>query len=164
MIPPNLAIITLLLFSLFSQSALAQHLFPEKYYRCNIAGMTLEQDTAKAKKDPSEFIELFTSSTPEATRRRLEGRLTMQIVVYQDGSNCLLSVENNTTVTTEDLGLKTMIDKKLRWFPHKDLYISTIVELTFDGAGEVVYRRLGFDFDRGLHELKYAGALNIPKD
>ncbi len=140
-----------------STIATSQHFYPEKFTKCNTSVLKPESDTATVKKDPAEFVELFKSLTPEPLLRKIKGIMSLQIIVYQDGSNCLLSILNETNISSDELGLKEMIDNHLTWQPHDELPISAVIELTFK-KGKVNYRRMGVDLNKGWHELKNAGA------
>lgn len=152
----NIKFITTLILSCITAFANAQALFPEVYKGCNTAAFILESDTAKITKDPNEIAKLLIENISEEQMRKLEGRITMQIIVYSDGSNCLFSIENQSNIDSNQLSLKSIFDNKLFWQKHDELPISVLIELYFN-KGKLNYRRLGVSTKKGLHELYNAG-------
>ncbi len=147
---------TILFFSCLTTFVNAQALFPEVYKGCNTATMTLESDTATITKEPKEIANLLIDNISEQVMRKLAGRITMQIIVYSDGSNCVFSIENESNIDSKELNLKPIFDNNLSWNTHDQLPISVLIELDFN-KGKLNYRRLGVSTEKGLHELYNAG-------
>jgi len=142
-----------LLFSIFliGITAQAQHLFPEKFKGCNTDMFSMESDTTNAKISGKNFIDIIVSGFDEETKSKIEGVLTMQIIVDLEGKSCLLSLENGTTIRTKKLNLKKTIDGLLLW-SKPTVKVSPIVQLSFSDH-KVGFTRLGLNGKKGLHEL-----------
>lgn len=143
--------IVLIILCLMPSLIFGQHLFPEKFKGCITDQFALESDTAKAKILSTDFIHAVTGDFDEKTMSKIEGLLTMQILVDLDGNSCLLSVENKTNFTAAKLKLKENIDKKLVWGKPSEK-VSAIIVLEFH-QGTVTYKRLGLNGNTGWHTI-----------
>jgi hypothetical protein len=142
----------LILLHLFSQSIYAQYLFEKKYEGCNTSSFALESDSATAKVSDNEIMRIIATSIDSKSIRKISGYLLLQILVNEDGSSCLLSLENKTNVKTKKLNLKEAIDDQLKWSPI-DKKVSAIVSVKFINQS-IGIKRLGFNGFTGIHELK----------
>lgn len=128
-----------------------QHLFEEKFNGCITNQFALESDSVDAKMAPVDFINTIINGVDEKVLSKIEGVLKLQIIVDTDGRSCLLSVGNETNVTTSKLKLKKNIDSLLIWGAPSQK-VSPIVFLKFKD-GKVTYKRMGVNGNTGWHEL-----------
>ena len=142
-------IIVLFLFVL-SGNSFAQHIFPTKFSGCNTDMFSLENDTITAVIDETKFIEAFMIHYGEGVNL-IRGELMLQVLVELDGSSCLLSMENKTTVSTKKLNLKSWIDNDIKWNKPAEK-VSAIIKLVFTEKG-IKYFRYGTG-KNGWHLLK----------
>lgn len=146
-IPIFLAIVLILSLRCYSQN-----LFPEKFKGCNTDQFALESDSASARISHSELISIIASGFDEGVRNKLEGSLTLQILVDLEGKSCLISVKNDTNTKTKKLKLKETIDNNLVW-NKPSMKVAAVVVLKFDSNG-IKMKRLGMNGKTGVHELK----------
>jgi len=145
----------LLFFSLASFYLYSQNVYKEKFEDCSTKKFALESETETAKKDKNALIKLITQNIPENIQKKLRGKLKLQIIVYKDGTSCLLSYENSTTVNTDQLKIekiKDIVDSKLVWI-NENKNVSALIELQFKKK-KIVLKRYGMNAKSGWHELK----------
>jgi hypothetical protein len=140
----------LMLLLVLSQNLFAQNIFPEEFPRCNTDMFSLEMDTMTALIDETKFLEDLKNHIGEGYKE-IRGALMLQIIVELDGSSCLLSIENKTTVTTKKLNLKSWVDEQIKWNKLTEK-VSVIIKLDFTKSG-VNYTRYGTG-KQGWHILK----------
>jgi hypothetical protein len=140
-----------LLIFLIGSIAHAQHIFPEKFLRCNTDRFALEHETIIARIDHKKLIAVIRNGIDKTPKPKVWGRLSLQIVVDLEGKSCLLSMYNQTTLLPAQFDLKKDIDDNLVWDKPAQ-QVSAIVVLDFYGRRTTV-KRLGFDADTGWHEL-----------
>ena len=103
----------------------------------------------------NKLIEFITSIIPDEVRDKIKGTLKLQIIVYKDGTSCLLSYENETNIKSKNLKImtvKNLVDSKLVWTNGLE-NVAALVEIKFKKKG-VLLKRLGMDGISGWHELK----------
>lgn len=142
----------LFLFILFSQSIYSQHLFDKKYHGCNTNVFALESDSVTAKVSDNEIMRIIANSIDAKSISKIRGGLLLQILVNEDGTSCLLSLENKTNIKTKKLKIKESIDNQLKWSPI-DKKVAAIVSVKFINQG-IGIKRLGFNGFTGIHELR----------
>jgi hypothetical protein len=140
-----------LLILLICSIAHAQHIFPEKFFRCNADRFALEHETIIARIDQKKLIEVIRNGIDKTPKPKVWGRLSLQIVVDLEGKSCLLSMYNQTTLLPAQFDLKKDIDDNLVWEKPAQ-QVSVLVVLDFYGRRTTV-KRIGFDADTGWHEL-----------
>ncbi|GAA0871527.1 hypothetical protein GCM10009117_06730 [Gangjinia marincola] len=135
----------------------AQDLLPIAFEDCEIRDFIIENDVEVARKDPEAIKKIIVEHLNPRARKKLRGELMFQILVYQGGRSCLLSVDNDTKFNKDELDLETVkfaIDELLLWEDVEDKNVSAMVLLKFKRRGKVTLRRLGIGPDRDVHELK----------
>ncbi len=141
----------LVLLSLAPFFLFGQHLFKEKFQDYITDQFALESDSADAKMNALDFINTIIIGIGEKTLAKVEGIIKLQVLVDMDGRSCLLSIENETNVSSAKLNLKKNIDEKLIWGkPTKK--VSPLIFLRFKD-GKVGYKRMGLNGNTGLHEI-----------
>lgn len=129
----------------------AQNIFPEKFQDCNTDQFALESDTTIARISDDEFISIVIKSFSKKTKQKINGILSMQIIVDLDGKSCLLSIENKTNISSSKLNLKNTIDNHLIWNkPTKK--VAAIVILNFSD-NNISLKRFGLNGNIGWHEI-----------
>ncbi|RZJ71383.1 hypothetical protein [Flavobacterium sp.] len=133
--------------------AKAQNIYPTKFAGCNTDHFTIESKVESAKIEQSELIKVVSEAIGSEKMAKIEGILMLQIIVGKDGKSCLISLDNKTTIPTEELKIKDMIDSKLVWkvAPEK---LSTMISLRFSSGKIKEIKRYGLHGDLGFHELK----------
>lgn len=137
----------LFLFSVFFLELKAQNVFPEKFEGCDTKMFALESDTTEARICNRHFMDVFMESLSEEVKNSISGRLGLQIIVYKDGSSCLLSVDNGTNIPTNQLIFKESIDNELNWEAPSRI-VSAIVVINFEQAATRI-QRYGNNSKRG---------------
>ncbi len=132
--------------------AKTQNIFPEAFLDCDTEQFALESDTTNARISGQVLIDVITKDFSRKTRNSISGRLALQIIVYMDGRSCLLSMENDTNISSDKLKIKPAIDNELKWeVPTK--VVSAIVMLHFD-KNDIRVQRFGMNTKRGgWHEI-----------
>lgn len=130
---------------------LGQNIFSEVFPGCNTDRFSLESDSTTAKITDEKLVSIITSAFPEKVKNKIEGSLTLQIIVDYDGSSCLLSVKNETNIKTKKLNLKETIKNNLKW-KIDNKKVSAIVLLLFEDK-TVKVLRLGMNANKGVHVL-----------
>ncbi len=143
-------LLPLLIFLICSVSH-AQHIFPEKFFRCNTDQFALEHETIIARIDKKKMIEVIRNGMDKTPKPKVWGRLSLQIVVDLEGNSCLLSMHNQTTLLPAQFDLKKDIDDKLVWEKPAQK-VSALVVLDFYGRRTTV-KRIGLDANTGWHEI-----------
>lgn len=144
----------LTIFSLLTITVTAQNIYPEVLEGCDTARFALESKEETAKKPKSLLIGFVTDNLAQE-KDQIRGELYLQIIVYKDGSSCLLSVENKTNFSSEELNiakLKKNIDEELKWENGVE-NIAALVVLNFQ-KDKILLKRIGMHGDLGWHELK----------
>ncbi|OWW24540.1 hypothetical protein B4Q04_14580 [Zobellia sp. OII3] len=142
--------IVIILLILSANQIYCQNIFTEKFDLCNTTYFETESDSVLAK-PISDFVNVIATNLNDDKVKTIRGILSLQIIVDEDGRSCLLSVENNTNIETDELFLKTSIDDNLLW--HKlNRQVSVIVAIKFYG-NEVEIKRIGISKEKGFHEL-----------
>ena len=142
----------LILLLLSGYNTFSQHLFTKKYDGCDTKTFSLESDSVTAKVSDRVIMDIVASAIDPKAITKISGDLLLQILVNEDGSSCLLSLENRTNVRTKKLNLKEAIDQQLTWSPI-DEKVSAIVSLKFVDQN-IGMKRLGVNGHTGIHELK----------
>lgn len=143
----------IILFIFISSNLLSQHILEIKYEGCDTQEFGMEgKDTTEVKISSLKFLEVFVSTLDEEDIEDIEGVLTFQIIVYMDGSSCLISARNETNLKTELLINKEVLDTELEWEKPKE-NTCAMIQLVFRD-GNVKYSRLGSNMKRGWYILK----------
>ena len=147
-------IFTLIFSSLIFFSSFGQNIYPNKFEGCNTEQFGLESESIIAKKDKEFIAELIIQNINEKIRKDIRGILKIQVIAYEDKSSCMISYDNATNFSDEKLGIgeiKKIIDKDLIW-DNVEETVSPMIELYFL-IGEVKVKRIGFNGNKGKHEL-----------
>lgn len=128
----------------------AQHIFPEKFGGCNTDRFALESDSIRAKIQDEKLLTVLFASFDNKTRTRIRGTLSLQIIVDTEGNSCLISLKNETNISTKKFNLKQNIDSDLKWNKLQER-VAAVVVFRFDDKG-VKFKRLG-NAKKGVHEL-----------
>lgn len=129
----------------------AQELFPEKYNDCVSDRFSLEKDTSQVKVDISRFINKFQEKIGSKLFKKLNGELSLQIIIDTLGNPCLMSTENKTNVSSVKLQLKAFIDESRFWSsPHEKIAVLLILNFTDHG---VLWLRRGYGYN-GWQDIK----------
>lgn len=120
----------------------AQNLFPLKIEGCQTDKFELEKDSIKANIGTRKFIDIICSNLNSEDLSRIKGVLKVQIIVYKDGSSCLISFDNKTNIKTSKFNLKKTIDEKVKWETKSDEKISPLIILNFSKKS-ILFRRIG---------------------
>lgn len=148
-------ILSTLLFLVFCNISLAQHWYDVHLDSCNTARFALESKTETARINPDTLKDFFLENSKIKELKKLKGILRLQIIVYSDGTSCLLSYTNDTNKTPEEIGiinLKEAINNKLKWNIEEES-VSVFLEIKFK-KNKLSFTRLGFDANLGRHRLK----------
>src|SRR5699024_7018521 len=99
-----------------------------------------------------DFLDVFSESLDAEVIKEIKGILFLQILVDEKGKSCLISVENNTNISTEKLYLKEMVNERLFWQRPEE---KTSVMLGLNFREEFVnYIRVGLDAGKGVHPIE----------
>lgn len=145
-------IVFILLLAFYSLTANAQNIYPEKFAGCNTDRFALEKDSIRTKIDMKYFINTLLSGIDAKNREKLSGALSLQIIVDTDGHSCLISIENETNISTDKLNLKATIDNSLIWQKPKQK-VSPMLMLKFNPVS-VQYKRIGMNGKAGLYLIE----------
>lgn len=142
----------LLLVVFYTLTGKAQNVYPEKFTGCNTDQFALESDSITGKIDMKYFIKTILSGVDEHNREKLSGILSLQIIIDSDGRSCLMSIENKTNVSSEELNLKETIDNSLIWQKPRQK-VSPMIMLKFNPTS-VQYKRIGMNANKGMHLIE----------
>lgn len=148
-------ILSTLLFLVFCNISFAQHWYDVHLDPCNTERFALESKTETARINPDTLKDFFLENSKIKELKKLKGILRLQIIVYSDGTSCLLSYTNDTNKTPEEIGiinLKEAISKELKW-NIEDESVSVFLEVKFK-KNKLSFNRLGFDANLGRHRLR----------
>lgn len=109
-------ILSILLVLVFISKSQSQHLYPEKFNNCAVKAFCLDCGDEKAKV-PNTILNEITKSLNKAAFLKTQGTIEAQIIIFEDGKHCLLSVKNNTSTPTKKLGLENAVNKTSSWTP-----------------------------------------------
>ena len=133
-------------FFFFNSNCKAQNVYPEKFSGCITDHFALEKDSLVGKTDINQLIKIVLSSLDDKSKSKIEGVLSLQIIVNLDGSSCLISMKNETNIKSSKFKLKDVIDT-IKWeIPIKK--ISPLIQLKFN-PNSIQYRRLGINGNKG---------------
>ncbi|MDP5099802.1 MAG: hypothetical protein NWQ09_00610 [Nonlabens sp.] len=138
-----------------SLNVLGQNIYPEKIEGCNTELFSLESKTPNAKKSNSSIASVIAKAIDKKVLKKTNGVLKIQVIAYEDYSSCMYSYENRTNMLDQELNMvaiKQAIDEQLIWDSVYET-CSPMIELYFK-KGKIRVRRMGFDGNDGLHELK----------
>lgn len=147
-----LVIITILI--LHPVNSFGQNIYPEKLEGCNTKHFGLEKDTATAKKPNTFLSELLVKTIDKNILDELRGILKIQVIAFTDGSSCMISYENATNKSAEEINIlkiKNTIDSNLVW-DSVDKTVSPMIEFYFL-YDKIQVKRMGFGGNKGMHEL-----------
>ena len=145
-------ILSLLVFLAFQAPLFSQNIFEEKFEGCNTDHFVMESDSISVRLKGAGLLEILEDNFDENVVKKIQGDLTLQVLVDLQGNSCLLSIENKTNIATESLNIKEIIDNKLKWYkPSKKT--SPILAIRFSGAAAEVVR-IGLNGKKGFHQLK----------
>jgi hypothetical protein len=128
-----------------STISFSQEIFSQKYSDCASGIFSLEKDTADSKLNRRSFATLFKEKIGTEKFKKIEGILSLQIIIDTTGNPCLMSVENKTNFKSEDLKLRDIINSGMVWSkPHKRVSVLLMLKFTDDN---VLFRRIGYGYN-----------------
>ena len=134
------------IFFISETEVFSQHIFPVVYTNCNTDYFALERDKALAAIDDAQFLSVITRNLNDRARSKIKGNISLQIMVDQLGNSCLISLKNETNISTRKLNLKTAIDENLKWeMPDKKVSVIALVRFKDDGTTELLRLGVGKD-------------------
>lgn len=129
----------------------SQNLLEETFKGCDTEKFVIESDSISI--HPIEdFLDVFSENIDIEIIKEIQGVLFLQILVDKEGKSCLISVDNQTNVPTNQLYLKEMVDERLFWQRPKEK-ISVMFGLNFQDEF-VNYVRVGLDANKGFHPIE----------
>ena len=134
----------------FSLNTFAQDIFEKKFENCDTEKFVMERNTISVKQK-TDFVNILATNFDKKTVKEIRGLLSLQVIVNEEGGSCLLSIDNETNIRTEDLNLKMIIDNEVKWYKPKEK-TSVILAIKFYG-NEVELKRIGLSSEKGFHEL-----------
>ncbi|PKO99296.1 MAG: hypothetical protein CVU03_02380 [Bacteroidetes bacterium HGW-Bacteroidetes-2] len=134
----------------FSLNTFAQDIFEKKFENCDTEKFVMESNTISVKQK-TDFVNILATNFDKKTVKEIRGLLSLQVIVNEEGGSCLLSIDNETNIRTEDLNLKMIIDNEVKWYKPKEK-TSVILAIKFYG-NEVELKRIGLSSEKGFHEL-----------
>jgi hypothetical protein len=150
-----------------------QNLYPEKFESCKLSRFCLDCGEPKAELPENGLQFLINNLNPKALKK-INGEITLQILVDTLGNSCLMSAENKTNISVKKLDIENAVNSMPNWKPARKkgkLSNSSIsIELIFKD-GKVSFRRLDFDFSKntnfksvGTSEIKGSKEKNLTVD
>jgi hypothetical protein len=140
--------ILFLLIYLTSTSIYSQSLYSEKFEDCKLSHFGLDCGETKAQ-PPKNIIQEIISNIDKKVLSNLNGTIELQILIDETGKPCLLSAENKTNTTTNELNLKNAINISSSWIPafsgNKKENSSVSIILEFEN-GKINAKRRFFNF------------------
>lgn len=151
---------SLLLFSIAISKA--QNLYQEKFDDCKLSTFCLDCGDTKAEPQ-STIINEIVKKLNKSNFEKTKGIIEVQILVDENGKPCLLSVQNQTNISTKKLKLKQAINNLSYWNPAitkgKKQNSSVSLLLEFDN-GKLSAKRRIFDF-KNQSNMKSEGTPEI---
>ena len=99
----------------------------------------------------NEILKILKDNFEEETIKTIDGMLLLQIIVDLEGNSCLLSLQNETNISSDKLNLKSIIDENLKWkIPLEKK--AALVAIKFSDIVEL--KRFGINSKKGIHELE----------
>ena len=144
--------LSMLLLFLVTPSIQAQNIFEDKFEGCNTDRFATEKDSIKVKPTEKDIVNILANNLDDKNVKKIKGLLSFQIIVDLDGKSCLLSVKNETNITSKKLNLKEIIDKNLEWEKPTEK-TSVIIALMFYG-NSVGKKRIGMSSEKGFHAIE----------
>ena len=148
-------LLSFLFIALFQYEVCAQNVYPLNFEGCNTSQFALESKNETAKIEDKLLTDAITKHLDAKTLKKLRGYLNLQVIVYEDGSCCLLSVENKANQSNNKLDFKQMknnIDTGLSW-KNGTKNVAALIEVKFKKQ-QIFIKRYGLDANRGWHTLK----------
>lgn len=133
----------------------SQNVYKEKLRNCNTKHFALESKKKIAKINDNELIKFISKITTNDIRKKIRGILKIQIIVYKNGTSCLLSYENETNIKSSELKIeqfKNLVDSNLIWV-NGIKNVATLIEIKYK-KGKIKLNRFGMDGISGWHKLK----------
>lgn len=129
-----------------------QNIFDEVFEGCDTSRFALESEIVRVKISHSKIINVVTSAFSDDIKRKIRGKIKLQVVVGLDDESCLLSIENKSNTKFNVLDLKNIIDENLIWEIPEER-VSPIIRINFKKK-KIIVNRLGFNGNIGWHTLK----------
>ncbi|MDR0229882.1 MAG: hypothetical protein LBI72_12590 [Flavobacteriaceae bacterium] len=105
------------LVAFFSLTAIkAQNIYQEKFNGCELSSFCLDCGDTKAEPQAS-FQEEIVKNLNKSAFSKAIGKIEAQILIDENGKPCLLSVKNDTNISTNELKLKKAINNTSNWKP-----------------------------------------------
>jgi ligand-binding sensor domain-containing protein len=134
--------------SLIIITGYSQHLYKEKYEGCNTTRFCLDCGDIKAQ-FPKSIKEEFITKFDKKSLAKIKGTIEVQILIDENGKPCLLSSQNNATITSKELKLQEAINSTTYWEPaianNNKENASVSLSLDFENGDFTIKRRV-FDF------------------
>lgn len=139
-----------LFFLLITLGVQGQNLFNEKFDGCITDYFTTEKDSVVVRPLEKDIISVLKEHMSAKNVSKIKGGFAVQIIVDLEGKSCLISVLNETNISTSELNLKEIIDSYLFWEKPKEK-TSVMISLHFKG-NSVKIVRLGLS-DKGINPI-----------
>ncbi len=165
-------ILTTIIILIFNFSY-GQNLYPEKFENCKLSRFCLDCGEPQAEIPENGLQFLIDNLNPKALKK-INGAITLQILVDTLGSSCLISAKNETNISFKKLNIENAVNSMPKWKPASKkgtLSNSSIsIELIFKDE-KVSFRRLVFNFSKntnfksvGTSEIKGSKTKNLTAD
>ena len=144
-----------ILFIFICNIGFSQQWYDEKYSDCDTSKFTLESKRLSASMDDKDLMKFLTTHLSFENNEKLKGILKLQIIVYTDGTSCLLSYTNDTNWNDTQISLvelKENIATDLVWTNEVE-NVSVLLEIKFK-RNKISFKRYGMDRTSGYHVLK----------
>lgn len=126
----------------------AQNIYQEKFKDCELSTFCLDCGDTKAE-PPTSMQDEVVKNLNKSSFSKVKGTIEAQILVDENGKACLLSVENKTNISTNELKFKKAINNTSNWNPAesngKKQNSSVSLIFAFDSGKLSISRRV-FDF------------------
>ncbi|WP_040252094.1 hypothetical protein [Psychroserpens mesophilus] len=142
----------ILIFILTNSGIQAQNLFNEKFEGCNTDRFGTEQDSIKVRPTEKDIVYVLENNLNKESIKKIRGLISFQIIVDLDGKSCLVSVDNETNISTTKLNLKEIIDQNLIWQKPTEK-TSVIVAIKFHRK-KVEKKRIGMNRKKGFYPIE----------
>jgi hypothetical protein len=131
--------ILLILFFL-SSFCFSQSIFKEEIGPCLTERFVLEGDTAQVKLENNKLLKLICDNLKPKFLKELKGNMYLQVITYNSGNSCLMSVLNSTNFKTGELNIKEIVNEKIKWDTYEGKSVSAIIFLSFDEKSRTIKR------------------------
>ncbi|MEO8233806.1 MAG: hypothetical protein ABI549_00195 [Flavobacterium sp.] len=130
----------------------SQSIFKEEIGPCLTERFVLDKDTVQAELENDKLLKIICDNLKPKLLEKLKGKMYLQVIVYNSGNSCLMSVFNNTNFTTNELNIKEIVNDKIKWETLEDKSVCAIIFLSFDKKFRTI-KRYGYFYGKGYVEI-----------